>query len=77
MSAVQSSLWYAGTVDVSMPVPMPHTYRPTIIIGTLIAAVWRTAPTMMKTMATHMLLRRPRRSHMINVKMQPEKQPRL
>ena len=43
--ASHSSACHMGTVDVSMPVPIPVTKRPTIIWGTLNADAWSVAPT--------------------------------
>lgn len=42
--ASASSAWYMGTVDVSIPVPIPVTNRPTIICGTAYAEHCRVAP---------------------------------
>ena len=94
--ASHSSLWYIGTVLVSMPVPMPVTYRATIICATEYDVHCRIAPIIFRrvsnavqhfsdlsfqltiqAIANHMQTRLPSFSPIKNVRMHPEKAPRL
>lgn len=91
--ASQSSDWYIGTVEVSMPVPMPVRKRAIMMCGTEKAVVWRTAPTcvyqsmsleelvelltMIQTMAVHMASFLPVVSAYMNVRIHPLKHPKL
>lgn len=94
--ASQSSLWYIGTVLVSMPVPMPVTYLATMICATEYDVHCNMAPTILRpvsyaaqrfgglslqltiqAIANHMQTRLPSFSPIKNVRMHPEKAPKL
>lgn len=73
--ALEVSDCQTGAVDVLSPLPIPAIMRPTIITGTLKAAICIIAPTVMILVPRRMVFLRPSMSPMTTARMAPAKQP--